>query len=244
MLYKGLLTTVAAAVLATIGVVSRAHAVAVALPGTPEPSISAALDPFRMTFDENGRAFIQIFSDGSYGPRTVLRPIRGASFLTWDLPQPVVPGDVSFAEPPNTACTGPSDCSDGLRFTNVNGVSTMSFFSDIELGDPHPALADTGFPEGFDFTTFQRREIGPENGLNGFIYDAGPGAPDLTNIYTGISDTVPEAATWAMMIIGFAGLGFAAFRRARSLQLGRFGSVKKRNHTLQRPLNGASFLRV
>ena len=28
--------------------------------------------------------------------------------------------------------------------------------------------------------------------------------------------SVPEPSTWAMMLIGFAGLGFAAYRRARA----------------------------
>jgi PEP-CTERM motif len=28
--------------------------------------------------------------------------------------------------------------------------------------------------------------------------------------------TVPEASTWAMMLAGFAGLGFAGYRKARS----------------------------
>jgi hypothetical protein len=30
-----------------------------------------------------------------------------------------------------------------------------------------------------------------------------------------VNPSVPEASTWAMMLTGFAGLGFAAFRRAR-----------------------------
>jgi hypothetical protein len=206
---KGLLATVAAAALAMLGAVSQAHAsFEGVLPGTP-----ATDDPFQFTFDENGNAFVRIFADGQYGPPTVIKPIVGDSFLTWNLPQPVVPGDVSFAEPPNTACTGASDCSDGLRFITAGGKSTMSFFSELELGEPNPPLADTGFPQGFDFTSFQQREIGSEL-VNGFIYNAGPGDPTLTNVYRGISDA-PEASTWAMMIIGFAGLGYAAFRRGR-----------------------------
>ena len=212
---KGLLVAVAAAALATIGAISQAHAQLAPLPGSPEPSILAAThDPFKMVFNENGDAFVQIFSNGSYGTPTIIKPVAGDPFLTWNLPQPVVPGDVSFAEPPVTACQSASNCSDGLRFTNVNGVSQMLFFSDIETGEPL-AKADTGFPDGFNFVTFQRSEVGPENGLNGFIYNAGPGDPALTNVYTGISDTVPEASTWAMMLIGLAGLGFAAFRRAK-----------------------------
>ena len=30
------------------------------------------------------------------------------------------------------------------------------------------------------------------------------------------SNTIPEASTWAMMLLGFAGLGFAGYRRARA----------------------------
>jgi hypothetical protein len=31
-----------------------------------------------------------------------------------------------------------------------------------------------------------------------------------------VSIAVPEASSWAMMLMGFAGLGFAACRRARA----------------------------
>ena len=31
----------------------------------------------------------------------------------------------------------------------------------------------------------------------------------------GVTATVPEPSTWAMMLLGFAGLGFAGFRRSR-----------------------------
>jgi hypothetical protein len=209
---KGLLATVAAAALATIGAISQAHAsVEQLLPGTPLV-VADVLDPFQFTFDENGNAFVRIFANGQYGAPEVIKPIAGAPFLTWNLPQPVIPGDVSFAEPGHDLCTGASDCSDGLRFITVGGKSTMLFFSNAEA-DGNNSLADTGFPEGFNFTRFQQREIGSEL-VNGFVYNAGPGDPNLTNVYRGISDA-PEASTWAMMIIGFAGLGYAAFRRGR-----------------------------
>jgi hypothetical protein len=213
---KGLLATVAAAALALVGAISQAHAVSEILPGTPADVVTTASlpDPFKIIFDENGNAIIAQWNGKSYDPYTILKPIVGAPFLTWTLPGLVVPGDVSFAEPPTTACTSASDCSDGLRFTNNGVTSTMSFFSDVEPGQIGGPLADTGFPVGFDFTTFAFKEVGPETGLNGFIYAAGPGDPSLTNFYTGISD-VPEASTWAMMIIGFAGLAFFGYRGSR-----------------------------
>ena len=33
---------------------------------------------------------------------------------------------------------------------------------------------------------------------------------------TGTLSAVPEPSTWAMMLLGFAGLGFAGYRKARS----------------------------
>ncbi|MBV8797122.1 MAG: PEP-CTERM sorting domain-containing protein, partial [Hyphomicrobiales bacterium] len=33
-----------------------------------------------------------------------------------------------------------------------------------------------------------------------------------------IPPSIPEASTWTMMVLGFAGLGYAAFRRAKSPQ--------------------------
>ncbi len=38
------------------------------------------------------------------------------------------------------------------------------------------------------------------------------GQPDWV-LYSPAEATVPEASTWAMMLIGFAGLGFAGYRR-------------------------------
>jgi hypothetical protein len=40
-----------------------------------------------------------------------------------------------------------------------------------------------------------------------------PGSPDFFNI--GLTSAVPEPSTWAMMILGFAGIGFMAYRRKR-----------------------------
>jgi PEP-CTERM motif len=39
------------------------------------------------------------------------------------------------------------------------------------------------------------------------------GGPDLT--FTLIGSAVPEPSTWAMLLIGFAGFGFAGYRRAK-----------------------------
>ena len=50
------------------------------------------------------------------------------------------------------------------------------------------------------------------------VWKAGADGPDYTSAYdfgTGLTLTVPESSTWAMMLLGFAGLGFAGYRRSR-----------------------------
>jgi von Hippel-Lindau disease tumor suppressor protein/PEP-CTERM motif-containing protein len=49
--------------------------------------------------------------------------------------------------------------------------------------------------------------------ITGFIAETASGVgvtPDIANI-----GSVPEPSTWAMMILGFAGVGFMAYRRSR-----------------------------
>jgi hypothetical protein len=42
------------------------------------------------------------------------------------------------------------------------------------------------------------------------------GAVDLDSVTTTIS-AIPEPATWALMILGFAGVGFMAYRRKNTM---------------------------
>lgn len=63
---------------------------------------------------------------------------------------------------------------------------------------------------------------GSSNGLFYFVFSPDEAAtsvtfqsssPSLEIAGVSASNTVPEPATWAMMLVGFAGLGYAAFRR-------------------------------
>ena len=42
-----------------------------------------------------------------------------------------------------------------------------------------------------------------------------PGRPAFNAAFSLSGAAVPEPSTWAMMLLGFAGLGFAGYRRAR-----------------------------
>jgi hypothetical protein len=56
-----------------------------------------------------------------------------------------------------------------------------------------------------------------DGSYTGFLAGNSPGAgkPIIYLGETGVVTAVPEASTWAMMLAGFAGLGFAAFHRSR-----------------------------
>ena len=173
-------------------------------------------DPFVVSFNENGKAEISV----NGGPFMTLTGKRmadptggGALVLTYLLPEPVITGDAEFTEPGATGTL-----SDVLRFTDAagrigGGVSgagvRMIFYSDLETGEVTPAMADTGFPTNLGTgNKLITAELGTEQS-NGWTYTPGG------NIYNGVSDFVPEPVTWVMMLMGFAGLGFAGYRKAK-----------------------------
>ena len=61
--------------------------------------------------------------------------------------------------------------------------------------------------------------VGPMDATSGSIIDGDSGGygTDLgtVSLNVRVHPGVPEPSTWAIMLIGFAGLGFAAYRRTR-----------------------------
>ena len=87
---------------------------------------------------------------------------------------------------------------DDWTFTDL--TSAESFFQNqvIDLGWNSGPAVDLTF--GYNLTA---------DGSGGFGFDFAVGDPP------GVT-AVPEPSTWAMMRLGFAGLGFAGYRRARA----------------------------
>jgi hypothetical protein len=91
-----------------------------------------------------------------------------------------------------------------FTFSHDDGL-TFSIGSDLVVNAPGPTSA----------VTTTGTYTGP-SGNEPFVltYAETDGAPAVLNVDLPLTSSVPEPSTWAMMIIGFAGLGFARYRQA------------------------------
>jgi hypothetical protein len=114
----------------------------------------------------------------------------------------------------------------GLGTNYLSGTFSDSIFGfaggtglTLQSSDPPNSLAFTSSvipagallaPSSLEFTF---SNVTPGVGIVGL-----PGSTTLrsfTSSFTGSADAVPEPSTWAMMLAGFAGLGFLGFRQSR-----------------------------
>jgi hypothetical protein len=116
---------------------------------------------------------------------------------------------------PNLIATGSDDS--GQPVGTIIGTAT-SLWTQGTLTAPFGSLVGTIGSGNFFLIGTSFSGIAPAAGeLNLFYWDQN--ASDNTQfvtatVTTGVSG-VPEPSTWAMMILGFAGVGFMAYRRSR-----------------------------
>ncbi|MDB5482349.1 MAG: hypothetical protein JWO83_3402 [Caulobacteraceae bacterium] len=170
-----------------------------------------------ITVDENGHGTI----NGFFGPQPLPSALQNDpgpgglnNVLTYDMLNPpgLVAGDVLLQDGPG----GP--ILDVLRFNPqevgpAGGTGSLLFYSDNI--DGFDSLGDTAGPPGLLYANnITIPEVGAE-GFNGAIYTpvagqpgfvAGAGAPVE---YVFISDSVPEPAAWALLLLGVGAVGAA-----------------------------------
>lgn len=96
---------------------------------------------------------------------------------------------------------------------DMNGNTLLSTVLPVVPQDPS---ADNGSNNGFDFadSKYTRYSIDSTNGVGGFRITpfGSEGNVSIDDLSVNIA-AVPEPSTWAMMILGFAGVSFMAYRR-------------------------------
>jgi hypothetical protein len=161
------------------------------MPGAP-----AGIDPFSITFDENGNATVFILPNGTPFHETGYLAadhsgVLGGNVLTYDLPEFIGQGGVNILDA-NGAI------SDNLYFYNDINGGHMEYTSLVGGG----AMADTGV---FDFGFNGANEVGEK-----FVYNVG-------NIYNGTSGlSTPEPNT--LLVMGAGLVAFCGYTRRRRNQ--------------------------
>jgi hypothetical protein len=125
--------------------------------------------------------------------------INGTNWVQLNITNAVAAGvhGLSFIMDSTTGCTAlPCTTGDSWRVFGSNTATS--------LGAQLPGLigfdeVSHSLPTGFDFINFQA--------VSGNV------------LVSSISGTIPEPSTWAMMLLGFAGLGYVAFRRTRKVRV-------------------------
>jgi choice-of-anchor C domain-containing protein len=99
---------------------------------------------------------------------------------------------------------------------NPDGAPTVKNLNANVIVDVSASFDDTGFNKsnmGWTLKSFSFVANSTMSTLTFVDTDTGPYGPALDNVSV---TAVPEASTWAMMILGFFGIGFIAYRRKSS----------------------------
>jgi hypothetical protein len=110
-----------------------------------------------------------------------------------------------------TVGTGPLS----ITFSSITGIDTGN--GDLEMSISGVTSPVNVFPSA----NFTYASINPgtyEMTFSGFVGRPGNNGGTVVGSYeatitAGIASAVPEPSTWAMMLLGFAGIGFMAYRR-------------------------------
>ena len=115
------------------------------------------------------------------------------------------------------ALLGPGDEIFGTSILSFPGSSTFdfSFRGDLILG-----VIDGGADIIVNGTEISPAEGFAEDTVFDTVFDLGSFGPNIELTITGtgtfaFGGAVPEASTWAMLLLGFAGLGFTGYRQTR-----------------------------
>jgi hypothetical protein len=188
----------------------------VALSAIAAPSAQAA---FVATFEEVGPDVVES-GEGTLDLSALERVggIFTKSFVTPNEPSYVVGADGAFGAIYQGALSGPASWGPGsntfTKTTSGDLVALVPSSEEILVPDEY---AGGQLSQSAIFLSASFASLGLTPGA--YVYSWGTGDhADTFTIEVGGESPVPEPSTWAMMLIGFAGLGYAAVRRRDALR--------------------------
>jgi PEP-CTERM motif len=168
--------------------------------------VSQPAQAFTLTFDEFGNCTSSVgtcTSTVEHDPSQ--NPLTAGNVLVFTLPSLTFSGNVNVLDVSGAI-------SDRLRWIDPNGSSTACPTSACANRLIFYSLDSTGAPADVGPLTLGTTVNTVTENANGTFSFVVP-TPGV-NVYDGVSSSVPEPSTWVMMLMGFAGLGFA-FRQSR-----------------------------
>jgi PEP-CTERM motif len=109
----------------------------------------------------------------------------------------------------------------GLKSFQVSGTALTATESGLfyDFSVTHSLLYITNFTDGVCFnSSFEGCLVRFENTIFVSVLPTSSNIPETGNVEIGLAVApVPEPSTWAMMILGFAGIGFMGYRRRKTV---------------------------
>jgi hypothetical protein len=183
-------------------------------PGCSEAQCSLVVDKFLLQ-DASQISAVQFSVESNYGASAGSQPFSNIGFNIWT-DNNGTPGTVLFGEGTGVGAPGFSYTQTAFGTTIVTAtIFTWALFNlpaaNYWIGfSSQDSLAIPGYAGGpgellTDDLPYPYTFV-PRGDSAGFTIFGGPAGP---------IPPVPETSTWAMMLLGFAGLGYAGYRKAR-----------------------------
>ena len=184
---------------------------------------AARATTYLATIDTSGYSgrSVQFFWDFIAGDGSLTNTVTISNFQTdgtWDTPG--IQGNVTGALPGIVTLTDTAFFNE----LQINIVLKNSISFEFTASDNFSGLTPAGFYAGLwdpstgDYLFPTSDPTGSDSLFNLEVDHKSPPNPQPLQVYSELVSVsaVPEPSTWAMMLLGFAGVGFMAYRRSRN----------------------------
>jgi hypothetical protein len=168
-------------------------------------NVSGSLEPVVFGRDIDWDVYPTEFDENTFGPTGVSAKVIDSSYYGFENPSPLVP----YAASCFGGCNGTADLGGGIQVSlgvlGAGASTSINYYYGIsEIGQNVNGLISEAQADGAQYI------IATQSSENGAYANLGE-----NSAFIAVGSGVPEPSTWAMMLLGFAGLAFAGYRGSR-----------------------------